>query len=457
MRPPRASKLDPYRPLIQKLVCQDQWTAVLVLQEIRALGYTGGYSVLKELVRMIRPKSVRRPHLRFETGPGVQAQVDLSPYEVLLAGAPTDVVCFSFVLGFSRWQYIYFFRHADAHAVCYGHVLAFEEAGGVPDEILYDRMKQVVLESHRHRVVMHPLFEALRHHYGAFQAVPLAPGYKEGKGKVENPFRYVEGNFLLSHRREGFQSLDDLNEKAMVWLRTTAWVRTHGTTQELPVERLAVERPRLRPLPPQRFEAGKVEERLVGDDFCVAWETNRYSVPPHFLGHGAKVRVLEGKLTVFIGGQVVTEHTVRETRYKRYILPEHEAEFREHSTSRHVLSEQFLRLGPAARDFQDGLIAEHGGAAGYHISRILSLAQRVGGPRVAEALRHAVRYGAFDYNAVARIVEGKTDQPLVAPAPAGPLPQRIHEYLRGVGEHQRPLSAYQRLLQKLDQESDHGQ
>jgi hypothetical protein len=76
---------------------------------------------------------------------------------------------------------------------------------------------------------------------------------------------------------------------------------------------------------------------------------------------------------------------------------------------------------------------------------------------VAEALRHAVRYGAFDYTAVARIVAGKTDQALTAPASPGPLPHHLQEYLRGVGEHQRPLSAYQRLLQQLDPESEHGQ
>jgi hypothetical protein len=50
---------------------------------------------------------------------------------------------------------------------------------------------------------------------------------------------------------------------------------------------------------------------------------------------------------------------------------------------------------------------------------------------------------------VARIVEGKTDKPVVAPAASGPLPERIHEYLRGVGEHQRPLRAYQQMLNKL--------
>jgi transposase len=455
-RPRRASKLDPYRPLIQRLVCEDDWTGVLVMKEIQALGYTGGYSMLKEYVRTLRPKSTRRGHLRFETEPGVQAQVDLSPYEVLLAGQPTDVVCFSFVLGYSRWQSMRFSRHADAHAVCYGHVLAFEEAEGVPQEILYDRMKQVVLESHRHHVIFHPLFAALRDHYG-FKAAPLAPGYKEGKGKVENPFRYVEGNFLLSHRRSGFADLEDLNAKAQEWLDTVARVRTHGTTRELPVDRLMTERPRLLPLPADRFEAAEVEERLVGDDFCVAWLTNRYSVPPRFVGQSAKVKVLEGKLIVVIRGHAVAEHAVQETRHKRYILPEHEAEFRAQSTSRHVLREQFRRLGPAAPEFEDGLIREHGGAAGYHMSKILGLAERVGSPRVGEALRHAARYAAFSYQAVFRIVEGRTDRPAIVPAQPGPLPQHIHEYLRGAGEHQRPLSAYQHWLTKTGKEDEDGQ
>jgi transposase len=454
VRQARASKLDAFRPVIKKLVCEDGLTAVLVLKQVRALGYDGGYSVLKDLVRTLRPKAVRRAHLRFETEPGEQGQVDLSPYEVLLAGVPTPVVCFSLVLGFSRWQYIRFALHADAHFVCFGHVLAFELAGGAPGEILYDRMKQIVLESLRNRVVMHPLFDAMRVHYGDFRAVPLAPGYKEGKGKVENPFGYVEGNFLLEHRRAGFASIDDLNEKAMTWLRTTAWVRKHGTTQELPADRLELERPKLKPLPGQRFEAAEVVVRLVGDDFCVPWDTNRYSVPPRWVGHSATLRVLEGQMEVSVGKEVVATHRLRDTRHKRYVLPEHEAEFRESSTSRHVLREQFLRLGPAARDFEDGLVAEHRGAAGYHISRILSLAARVGAPRVAEALRHATRYGAFDYNAVARIVDGKTDRPVVAPAPAGPLPERIHEYLRGVGEHQRPLRTYQQMLSKLSKKKE---
>lgn len=443
--------------MIHRLVCTDELSAVLVLEEIRALGYTGSYSLLTHYVHSIRPKSVRRAHLRFETKPGEQGQVDLSPYTVLFASKPTPVVCFSFVLGYSRWQFLRFFLHADAHAVCHAHILAFEEVGGVPHEILYDRMKQIVLESYRHRTVMHPLFDAMRLHYGDFRAIPLAPGYKEGKGKVENPFLYVENNFLKRHRWR-FRDVDDLNEKAAVWLRDTARPRKHGTTKERPVDRLDVERPELLPLPAHRFEAAEVVDRIVGDDFCVAWDTNRYSVPPRLVGHSLKVRVLEGWLEAKQGNEVLARHRVRKTQHKRYILPEHEAEFREHSTSRHVLSEQFFRLGPSARDFIDGLVAEHGGAAGYHMSRVLGLAENVGVPRVAEALRHAVRYGAFDFNAVARIVKGKTDKPLAAPPPtSGPLPEHIAEYLRGAGEHQRPLRTYEQLLLELKKENNDGE
>ena len=204
----RASKLDAFKPLIQELVIKKDLTATRVLREIRALGYPGGYSVLKEYVHSIRRRSRRRPHLRFETEKGKQGQVDLSTYTVDFGGQTTEVVCFSMVFSYSRWQFIRFTPTANAHSVCHSHVLAFEKAGGVPHEILYDRMKQVVLESYADRVVFHPLFAALVRHYG-FQPIPLAPGYKEGKGKVENAFKFVYSSLLQGSTFHdlGFQDL----------------------------------------------------------------------------------------------------------------------------------------------------------------------------------------------------------------------------------------------------------
>lgn len=439
----RPSKLDPFRPLIQKLVLLDALSVVRVLEKIRDVGYDGGDSIVKAWVATFRPKGLRRAHLRFETEPGVQGQVDLSPYTVLLSGVPTAVVCFSLVLGYSRWQYIRFVLHADVHTVCHCHILAFEEAGGVPHEILYDRMKQVVLESYKDGVLYHPLFERLVSHYG-FRAVPLAPGYKEGKGKVEAPFRYVEGNFLAGRT---FHDLDDLNRQAMKWLVETARVRVHRTTREQPEARLVVERGALLPLPPHRFEAGVVVLRLVGDDFCVAYATNRYSVPPRFVGRSAQVRVLDGRLEVVLEGQTIAAHDLRDTKYQRVVAPEHEAEFRTTCTSRHVLADQFRKLGAIAESFAEGLVQMRGGAAGYHMSQILKLADKVGGARVAEALRHAARYGAFDHNAVARIVSGKPADPKHGSLESkAESPKQLEQYRRGTGVHQRPVDGYRKLL-----------
>jgi transposase len=98
--------------LIRKLVLEDELTAVRVHEEIGDAGYKAGYTILKEYIRTFRPKSGRRPHLRFETAPGKQGQVDLSPYTVMLGETPTKVVCFSMVFGFSRWQFLRFVLHA---------------------------------------------------------------------------------------------------------------------------------------------------------------------------------------------------------------------------------------------------------------------------------------------------------------------------------------------------------
>jgi hypothetical protein len=71
----RASKLDPYRPLIKKLVCEDELTAVLVLQD-QAVGTAAGYTVLKSSSRSGRSRYAGRTCASRRRGSG---QIDLSP------------------------------------------------------------------------------------------------------------------------------------------------------------------------------------------------------------------------------------------------------------------------------------------------------------------------------------------------------------------------------------------
>jgi transposase len=267
------SKLDPYRAVVSYKALEHGWQARQIFRYLCELGFDGGETIVKELVRKLRPRPARRPALRFETDEGEQGQVDLSPYEVELGGVLTAVVCFSLVLCFSRWRFFYFVHRADHFTVMMCHRLAFEELSGVPAEVLYDRMKQVVLAVVDDEPLLQEDFARLVSHYG-FAVRVLEPGYKEGKGKVEKPFQDVET--FLKHR--SFHDLEDLNAKAFQWRHDELHQTPHRTTGEKPADRLVREHPFLLELPDEPFRCEQRTRAHTGKHFHVEHLGRFYSV-----------------------------------------------------------------------------------------------------------------------------------------------------------------------------------
>jgi transposase len=107
---PRGSRLDAFEPAIRDLLARyPDITAQRVLEELRGHGYTGGYTVLSERVRQLRPRPTVAPVRRFETGPGAQAQMDYATYDLDFSDeGRRRVYAFSYVLGYSRRQYLHF-------------------------------------------------------------------------------------------------------------------------------------------------------------------------------------------------------------------------------------------------------------------------------------------------------------------------------------------------------------
>ncbi len=145
-RPPVPTKLDAYKGIVlSRLAEYPELTAVRLFEEIKAAGYSGGYTQVKEYVRRVRPRPPEEPLVRFETAPGHQGQVDFADFRLPWGKRYALLV----VLGYSRQLWLrYFTRKTMAH-VFEGLEAAFASFGGVPSELLFDQMKAVIIDDER--------------------------------------------------------------------------------------------------------------------------------------------------------------------------------------------------------------------------------------------------------------------------------------------------------------------
>ena len=273
----RTSKLDAHDTKIRNLLERyPKITSKRIMEDIQADGYDGGYSILSERIARLRPRDGKPFTERFETGPGVQAQMDYSLYTLdFTSEGRRRVNLFSYILGYSRRQYLRFVESQDLATTLREHVRAFEHLGGAAATCLYDNMKVVVDRWEDDQPIYNRRFLAFAMHYG-FRPVACRPRRPQTKGKVERPFDYVEKSLLAGRE---FRSLEHLNEVTQWWLAEKADVRTHATTGERPLDRHAEERSSLLALPESAYEVHEVIYRVVDAEGFVACEGNRYSVP----------------------------------------------------------------------------------------------------------------------------------------------------------------------------------
>jgi transposase len=195
--PQRGSQLDAFNAAIRDLLARyPDITVQRVHEELRRLGYQGGYTILSQRVRTLRPRLLIVPVQRFETAMGQQAQMDYSTYDLdFTVEGRRRVYAFSYVLGYSRRQYLHFVESQDFATTVREHIRAFEHLGGVAATCLYDNMKVVVSGYDGDEPVYNPRFLGFAAHYG-FRPVACRRRRPQTKGKVERKFGYVESSLL---------------------------------------------------------------------------------------------------------------------------------------------------------------------------------------------------------------------------------------------------------------------
>ena len=302
-RPVRASKVDPHKLLIDEVLEKNpSYNSEILFDRLLRLGYEGKKSILKDYVAAVRKKILIQAVMRFETEPGLQAQVDWKEFGwQIVDGGETKLYAFVMVLGYSRKAFVYFTTSMETAVMLACHLMAFQYFGGVPCEILYDNMKTAFHCDAEGTWRPAKRLSAVAAHYG-FTPRRCQVRRPETKGKVERIIGYLDGNFWP--RLEGQDlSLAELNSRVREWLaRIDAKpLLDFGESRQ---QRFLREQPALKPLINIPCDVREEIAVAVNRESMIRYQTNSYSVPPEHIGAllTLKVSPLNGQAEV-LGSQ----------------------------------------------------------------------------------------------------------------------------------------------------------
>jgi transposase len=320
----RPSKLDAYKDYIKQRLQNGVWNAAVLLREIKSRGYTGGYSILKDHLHPQRKAARTVAVRRFETPPGHQAQVDWGDVgQIIMEGQTQRLSAFVLTLGHSRVQFAGIATDQTLSTLIQMHERAFAELGGVPQEILYDNMKTVVLgRNDRGEIQWHPVFLDFAKYWG-FTPRVCRPHRPQTKGKIEAGIRYLRSSFL-SGCTAG--DLETLHQDLRQWVWGIANRRLHGTTHQIVFEAWEAEKSHLSPLSgrlPYPYTP-KLTRRVSRDAF-VSYAGNRYSVPWTAAGLEVSVHVMTGSIEILRGEERLALHPLCNGAHQRIVVSEHHA------------------------------------------------------------------------------------------------------------------------------------
>ncbi len=399
----RPSKLDSFKGQIVALLERHTYSAQQILQQLKSQGYSGGYSILKEFVRLVRP--VRKPaFLMLEFAAGECAQVDWGSYGSIAVGATRRRLSFFvMVLCYSRLMYVEFTLSEGMEQFLSCHRRALEFFGATPAKVMIDNLKVGVLE---HPLGMEPRFNPryldFAAHYG-FTPVACQVRKANEKGRVENGVGYVKKNFLNGLEIPSFGAI---NPGARQWLDTVANVRIHGETRCKPIDRFAQEKPSLKPLPAMPYDCAVIGPTSANSCCRVVFQANRYTVPHLYASQKLTLKIHPDQLFFYHHEKLIATHLRSYERRQDIRNPDHIHELlvqRQRAREQTCL-QAFLSLGPQAELYARTLQEKRVNAP-HHIQNVVALCQIYGPDKVARALETALTFEAFGCEYIANLLE----------------------------------------------------
>ncbi|HIW33228.1 MAG TPA: IS21 family transposase [Candidatus Paenibacillus intestinavium] len=253
--------------------------------------------------------------IRFETAPGVQAQLDWKEsirFETR-EGENVEINVAVLLLSYSRFRF-YHMSITKSQAVLMSFLTeAFETLGGVPHELLTDNMKTVMDEARTEQSAgkVNAKFHQFATDFGC-KVKPCVAGRPRTKGKVEAQMKLLDE----IHAYQGKLSLPELHDFIQK-LCNRINQSFHQGSGNVPVLSLEKEKNSLHPLPTERVRSSyRIHHKLVkiNASNMISYQSRQYSVPAGYQGKTVGIQVYDNHLYAYYNTKLLVRHPLGETR-----------------------------------------------------------------------------------------------------------------------------------------------
>lgn len=442
----RASKLDPFLPVIQQILQEDKsshrkqrHTAKRIFERLRdEHAYTGGLTLVAMAVRDLKQKS-REVFLPLSHPPG-EAQVDFGFADVHLNGVLTKVALFVMTLPYSDAIFMQAFPRECTESFQEGHVRAFAFFGGVPTRISYDNSKVAVSKviSHRERKLTTE-FLRLKSHFLYAEHFCLVRRPNE-KGHVERLLDYARKSFLVPVPQ--IRSLEELNTQlaALCEKDLQRTLRSKPASKQVLLEE--ERRDHLRPIPKGEFSSFRIDHVQADALSLVRFDRNSYSVPTKHAYQLITVKATINDVHLIHEGVEVASHPRCWDKEQTISDPVHYLALLERKPGGFDHAQPLegwdlpVSFGILRRRFE----AEFSGRGTREFIKVLRLLEKHSLSALKDAVQHALEIGATSADAVRLILEYREEQPVDLFCLEG------RPHLKSVQIRQTSVLAYQSLL-----------
>lgn len=305
----KKSKLDQFKEtIISKL--EIGCTSMAIFKFIQKDGYTGSYSLVANFVQKHKEEQIKKATIRFETAPGLQAQVDWKENLKIISkhGELFEVNIFLMVLGYSRTKFVKLTSDKNQKTLFECMNEAFKYFGGVPKEIVFDNMATVVdrANSRIGNVKLNTKFLQYSKDIG-FNPITCRIYRPQTKGKVESLAKLVD---RLQVYNNEFETYEELEKIVKIFMKEINNEISQGTNMK-PIERLAKETKYLLPLPNQEVlnaNTTSPKEYKVSKESMITYKGQKYSVPTYLIGKSISVKETDEYIHIYYTTNLITKH-----------------------------------------------------------------------------------------------------------------------------------------------------